>query len=390
MAGGAVTRLVALLIASLFGVVVASAASPKWRDSLHHRVSVEVRPAYHIASHYAMRQGSHPLNSALSLHARYSFSFSKDSSMGELFPTAYQGVGIAAYTYWEHDLMGTPMAAYIFQGARIADIAPNLSIGYEWNLGYSWGWHPNDAMNSRGNVMINVAIPFVWRVGDNWEFSFTPDFTHFSNGDTHFSNAGSNMFGLRLGATYLFNNERIAASARRFIEPSKSLINKCVAKHITYDIIAYGGWRADRFMEDGAFFYVDKALPIAGLNFQPTYHLNDYFGVGASLDLQLDSSLNLYGAIKDENGNTIAYSRPSLWEQTEVGLSVRGEIRAPIFTIGVGIGVNMHNVGYDMSRFYTTFSLKAHVTRQLFLYVGYRFNSTQYTHNLMYGIGIRL
>jgi hypothetical protein len=50
----------------------------------------------------------------------------------------------------------------------------------------------------------------------------------------------------------------------------------------------------------------------------------------------------------------------------------------------------MHAVGYDYSRFYTTFSLKAHITRQLFLYVGYRFNSTQYTHNLMYGIGIRI
>ena len=386
MAGGSIKRLCALLIASLFGVVVANATSPGWCDSLHHRVSVEVRPAYHMASHYVMRNQP----STLSLHARYSFSFSPESRMGGLFPTAYQGVGVAAYTYWNHDLMGTPMAAYIFQGARIADLTPTLSVGYEWNLGYSWGWHANDAMNSRGNVMINVAIPFAWRVGDRWELSFTPDFTHFSNGDTHFSNAGSNMFGLRIGATYLFNTERIAASARRFIAPSNTLINKSFAKHVTYDIIVYGGWRADRFMEGGTFFYIDKALPIGGVNFQPTYHLNDYFGVGASLDVQLDSSLNLYGGVKDEVGNTIAYMRPSLWEQTEVGLSLRGEISAPIFSVGVGIGVNMHDVGYDMSRFYTTFSLKAHITHQLFLYVGYRFNSTQYTHNLMYGIGIRL
>lgn len=390
MAGGTVKALCALLIASLFGVVVASAANPRWCDSLHHRVSVEVRPAYHMASHYVMRQSEHPLSSTLSLHARYSFSYSEDSRMGELFPTAYQGVGVAAYTYWNHDLMGTPMAAYIFQGARIADLTPTLSVGYEWNLGYSWGWHPNDAMNSRGNVMINVAIPFAWRVGDRWELSFTPDFTHFSNGDTHFSNAGSNMFGLRLGVSHLFSDERIEASARRFIALSEELMNRSFAQRVTYDIVAYGGWRADRFIEGGTFYYVDKALPIAGINFQPTYHLNDYFGIGASLDVQLDSSLNLYGGVKDDAGNTIAYMRPTLWEQTEVGLSVRGEISAPIFTVGVGIGVNMHDVGYDMSRFYTTFSLKAHVTRQLFLYVGYRFNSTQYTHNLMYGIGIRL
>ncbi|MBR5864861.1 MAG: acyloxyacyl hydrolase [Alistipes sp.] len=390
MARGTIARLAALIIASLFGATVAHAAGPKWCDSLHHRVSVELRPAYHMVSHYAMRQGKHPLNNTLSLHARYSFTFSEDSHMGELFPTAYQGIGIAAYTYWEHNLMGTPMALYIFQGARIADLTPTLSVGYEWNLGYSWGWHPNNAMNSRGNVMINVAIPFAWRVAPHLELSLTPDFTHFSNGDTAFANAGSNMFGLRIGATYLFSDEQATASARRFITPSNALINKSFAEHMTYDIMAYGGWRADRFIENETLFYIDKALPIAGINFQPTYHLNDYFGIGASLDVQFDSSLNLYGGVKDKTSGTIAYMRPSLWEQTEVGLSVRGEISAPIFTVGVGFGVNMHNVGYDMSRYYTSFSLKAHLTRQLFLYVGYRFNSTQYTHNLMYGIGIRL
>ena len=82
--------------------------------------------------------------------------------------------------------------------------------------------------------------------------------------------------------------------------------------------------------------------------------------------------------------------RPSLWEQTEIGVSLRGEIKAPIFTVGAGIGLNLNKQGYDMSRLYTQFSLKAHLTQRLFLYMGYRFNSHQYTHNLMYGIGIRL
>ena len=49
----------------------------------------------------------------------------------------------------------------------------------------------------------------------------------------------------------------------------------------------------------------------------------------------------------------------------------------------------MLNTGYDSSRLYATFSLKAFLTKRLFLYVGYRFNSTQYTHNLMYGLGMR-
>lgn len=378
------------IIATLLGLSATHAASPKQCDSLSHRVGIELRPAYNIVSHYALNDGTRPLNSALSFHARYAFSFAPESSMGRRYPTAYQGVGIATYTLWSHKTTGTPMVAYIMQGARIADLSPTLSLGYEWNLGISWGWHPNEAMNSRCNVMINVALPLTWRITPHWELSLTPDYTHFSNGDTAFSNSGANMFGLRLGATYLFNEDETKAPARRFIVASEELRARSFADHMTYDIILYGAWRADRFAEGTDFFVINKALPIVGINFQPIYQLNDYFCLGASLDIQADSSLNLYNGIKDEAGNTIGYTRPPLWQQMEMGVSLRGEIRAPIFTIGAGFGINMLNTGYDYSACYTTFSLKAFLTKRLFLYVGYRFNSTQYTHNLMYGMGIRL
>ena len=390
MARGQIVAFAALLIASLFGATCATAASPKWCDSLRHRVSVEVRPAYNMVSHHIMRPEGKPLDNTLSLHARYGFSFSDESRLGKLFPTSYQGIGIAAYTYWNHELMGTPIAIYLYQGAHIGNLTPGLSIGYEWNLGISCGWHPNKAMSSRNNVLINVAIPFAWRIAPHWELTLTPDYTHFSNGDTAFSNAGSNMFGVRLGATYLFSDEHVHASALRYISPSNTLSDKSFAKRMTYNNVVYGGWRADRFMDGSMFYVINKALPLGGINIQPTYHLNDYFALGASLDLQLDSSLNLYDATMDETGNTLSYTRPSLWQQMEAGISLRGEISAPIFTVGVGFGVNMLDMGYDASLLYTTFSLKAHITRKLFLYIGYRFNSTQYTHNLMYGLGIRL
>ena len=166
-------------------------------------------------------------------------------------------------------------------------------------------------------------------------------------------------------------------------------MGRTFAQRMSYDMIIYGGWRADRFLEGGEIYIINKVLPIFGLNFQPQYHLNRHFAVGLSLDVQADSSLNLYDGVKGENNQVVSYSRPPFWQQLEVGVSARGEIRAPIFTIGVGVGVNMLNTGYDSSRLYATFSLKAFLTKRLFLYVGYRFNSTQYTHNLMYGLGMR-
>lgn len=256
-------------------------------------------------------------------------------------------------------------------------------------MGLSWGWHPNEAMNSRCNIMISVALPLSWRVAPHWELSLTADFTHFSNGDTSFSNSGANLFGLRLGATYLFDVERVVANPKRYIVASEELEGKSFARHLSYDVMLYGGWRADRFYENGDFFVINEPLPLLGLHFQPQYHLNRHFAVGLSLDVQADSSLNLYNGTKNDLNEVVSYSRPPLWQQLEVGMSARVEIQAPIFAIGVGFGLNMLDTGYDSSLVYTTFSLKAFLTKRLFLYLGYRFNSTQYTHNLMYGLGLR-
>lgn len=387
----ALTATIALLLA---GVLVARADTPDGRDSMSHRLTLELRPAYNIPSHFYMRgynPDSRPLNKSLSAHINYTFSFSPHSHFGKAYPTAYQGIGIATYTFFAHESIGMPMLVYLLQGARIAKLAPALSLNYEWNVGFSWGWRPNSAMNSKYNIMVGVALPIVWRVAPRWQLSLTPEFTHFSNGDTSFSNSGANLFGLRVGASYLFSSHDEDAPAHRYIAPSKEYADKSFIKHITWDILGYGGWRSDRFTDsDGHFHCIEKPLPLGGIRLMPMYHLNDYFAIGTSLDIHIDGSANLYDGVHDEYYNTIAYSRPPLYEQTAVGVSLCGEISAPIFTVGIGAGFNLIKHGYDMRTYYTTFSLKAFLTKRLFLYLGYRFNSMQYTHSLMYGLGIRI
>ena len=371
-----------LILMTIMGVGSAKATTPIRCDSISHRLSVEVRPAYNIVSHYALRENG-PLNTAASLHLRYAFSFNDKSEMGRRFPTAYQGIGFASYSFFEPEVTGRPLALYILQGAHIADWE-HITLSYEWNFGMSWNWIPNEAMNSKWNIMVNVALPLSWRLSPDWEFSLTPDFTHLSNGDTSFPNSGANLFGLRVGMTRHFNDHQEHIKARSYIEPSVELHDRT-----TSDILIYGGWRADRFDDNSNFIVVDKPLIIGGAQLHQLYHLNRHFALGASLDIQTDSSLNLYGATLDEDGELISYKRPSLLEQTECGLSLRCEITAPLFSIGTGVGFNIIAHGYDMSRIYTQYSLKHFISSRMFIFVGYRFNSTQYTHNMMYGMGLR-
>ena len=100
-------------------------------------------------------------------------------------------------------------------------------------------------------------------------------------------------------------------------------------------------------------------------------------------------SANLYDAVLDNENNLISYSRPPLWQQTAIGVSLRGEIRMPIFAVGVGVGANIIQHGYDMQRLYSIFSLKAFVGKRTFLYLGYRLSTLKYTRTVMYGFGFR-
>lgn len=369
------------------GVGSAEAATPVKRDSISHRLSVELRPAYNIVSHYALR-GDDPLNKVASLHLRYAFSFNELSSIGQRFPTAYQGIGIAGYTFFHPEITGKPVALYIFQGAHIGNKG-DISLGYEWNFGFSWHWQPNEAMNSKWNIMVNVALPISWHISPKWELSLTPDFTHLSNGDTSFSNSGANLFGVRMGITRLFNDHNIHTYAHSYIEPSAELQYKSFKEHFTHDIILYGGWRADRFIDHNTFVVVKRPLFIDGFQIHNLYHFNRHFALGTSLDIQTDSSLNLYDAVVDENGELVSFKHPSRLSQTECGISLRCEITAPIFLIGAGFGVNLIGHGYDFSRFYTQFSLKTLLNDHCFIFIGYRYNTVQYTHNMMYGLGWR-
>lgn len=373
-------------------IIMASAPMARGQEGPKHKLSVELRPAYNLISH-GYFNGRNPDNKTIdkcaSIHLRYAFEHSPSSRIGGLYPAVYQGIGLATYTFFSDCSVGTPLALYIFQGARLHDFrGRGPSVGYEWNLGYSWGWKPNSAMNSRWNVLINIGIPIGWQMEGGWELSLTPDFTHFSNGDTSFPNAGTNTFGLRIGALKEFGpNLRQRVDIKRLVEPSAELVGN-TAHRLVWDLIGYGGWRADRFASNDRLCVVDSPLVNGGLMLSPLYKLNRYVSLGGSLDLLVDTSANLYDAVWQDD-MLVGYMRPPLWQQTSLGVSLRGELRMGHMAVGIGSGVNLITHGYDMRRYYTSFTLKGFVSEQAFLFVGYRLSSLQYTHNIMYGVGVR-
>ena len=140
-----------------------------------HRLGAEFRPEYISPTNPFLRGENNaglPIDLALSGHLRYAFQFRPGSTPDRIYGGAYQGLGVAYYDFQRPDELGNPVALYLFQGARIARLAPRLTFDYEWNFGLSFGWQPydlntnpnNKMMGSKINAYLNVDLLLRWRV----------------------------------------------------------------------------------------------------------------------------------------------------------------------------------------------------------------------------------
>ena len=367
------------------------------RDSLdmrklYHDVEMAASGGYNLPSH-GYFNGYNPLKKPLyfnsSLHLKYGFGFQPGTRFGSLYPNVTQGVGLAAATFYSQELMGSPVFAYIFQRAQLMELNPRLKLNYAWDFGASFGWKQTELIATRANIYINVGVMLSWDLNRHLSLNFGPEFTHCSNGDTRYPNGGVNLFNLKVGLTGHIEPET-GETDRTVIEHYRSqLKQKSFAERMEYDLVLYGGWRAGKVVGLKS-YVINEHFPFFGLNFMPLYRISRHFTAGASLDLLADRSANLYDVVYDADiKSVVSYSRPTLGKQMAAGISIRGEITMPIFTLGVGAGGFVLPAGDSLRGIYTVFCLKTFVTDHLFANISYRLSTKNYTHNMMYGLGWR-
>ena len=331
-----------------------------------------------------------PIDNVFSGHLKYSFRLPAGSVARQIYADTYQGVGLARFDFGNSQELGRPIALYLFQGARIAEFSPQVSLDYEWNFGLSHGWKPHDydtnpyniGMSSRMNAYINLGLLIHMRLNRQLGLSIGGDLTHFSNGNTKFPNAGLNMAGAKVGLLYNLNSDS---------EPIKASISAIppFPKHVSYDMVFFGAWRSK-----GVDFYDKKVLspntyPVVGAYFAPMYNFGYRFRAGISVDGIYDGSANVY--TEDYIvGTEQPFYKPPVEEQLAVGFSARGEYVMPLFSIGVGIGANAFHRGGDFKGTYQTFALKIGVTPSSFLHIGYNLKNFKEPNFLMLGFGFRL
>ena len=386
--------LVAIL--SVSNPAMLRAAEPdSTRQKLIHRVGIDLFPGYVFPTHDFFKgtnRQSEPVNTTMSAHLKWAFQFAPDSYFGRNYPYASQGIGVAYNTFFNGDEVGTPVALYVFQTSRIASLTERLSLDYEWNFGASFGWKPydeftndyNNIVGSKVNAYINLGLMLNYRLTPDWSLTLGAGFTHFSNGNTSYPNAGVNTVGGRIGVVRTFGGGQWKP---RCYAPDP------FTRHISYDLVLYGAVRKRAYIpsDPSQGVLLPGHFGVLGLNFNPMYNVSRYFRAGLSLDAQYDESANLSGHVVNPGASAddLKFYRPPFREQFAVGLSVRAEIVMPIFAINIGVGRNIICKGKDTDHFYQILALKTHLTKDLFLHVGYQLYKFKDPNNLMLGIGYR-
>lgn len=361
-----------------------------------HRIGADLRGGYvassanHVAQDYD-ETGATKLHSAMSAHLKYSFKYSDVTRTGRLYPDTYQGIGLSYTTFFNNARTGSPINLYLFQGAPIIKLSPRLSLDYEWNFGASFGWKKynpdlppvNIIVGSKVNAYINLGFMLNYRMSRQWSLTAGIDMTHYSNGNTSWPNPGVNSLGARVGMTYTFDDR-----TKSSLDTPPPAVDP-VKPHISYDLVVYGAARKRMIMLHDSPELLPGRFGIAGINFSPMYNFNRFFRAGMSVDIQYDESSDLASYWVDGTyGDDIKFRRPPFFHQVSAGLSLRGELVMPIFSINAGVGYNILG-NPDTRNLYQVLALKIHMTRSLFLHIGYQLNKFENPNNLMIGIGYR-
>lgn len=372
---------------------------------LQWRIGAEISPAL-VPGTSSYLDGYNPackpIDASLSGSIRVDFSFSPDTREGMLYRGAYQGIGISLGSYADDGVLGTPVSAFVYQGAPIARFSNRLWLGYEWQFGAAFGWRHSNEEKLDDNAVVSTAVTahmglgvkLHYRFSDKWQMSVGIGANHYSNGNTSWPNAGVNTIGASIGITHIINPDNDVVSVNDAArEKEYSEIKKEADRHRwLYDIMVFGAWRK-RIVNVGEPVeseLIPGRFGILGIQLSPMYRLDRRFAIGPALDVQWDESAGLAPYwINESYDDNIMFERPPFGKQLSVGLSGHAELTMPIFTINAGLGYDFVCPNGN-KRFYQSLALKTFITNKLYLNVGYRLGSFKEPQNLMLGFGVRL
>lgn len=302
----------------------------------------------------------------------------------------YGGVGLLVASFFDKKALGNPFALYAFQGTTLSQLSPKTKLNFEWNLGASFNWKPYDpfdnpdniALGSTTNVYIGANLYTCFELSNSWDLHTGIGVSHFSNGASRMPNKGLNLFSALVELKYNFNKNTKYSYAKMLTPP-------LIEPRFDYDFLVNISSRQKKFDTIGTGLpspYIDKNFSVFGFTFAPMIVKSYKYKYGAGIDLLYDESAGAtaWRELNVKDGKL--YDRVKLGrfgERISVGLSAKGELQMPMYSIFANLGYNVVHGNKSDKRLYQVMGIKVYLKENLFGTFGIRatnFSKAQYLY----------
>lgn len=307
----------------------------------------------------------------------------------------HMGIGLYFANFYRESDLGRPFSLYIFQGAQIKKFSRTLSLNYEWNLGGSFNWKyydefdnpSNIALGSSVNIHVGGNLFMKWRMSKKFDLHFGAGFTHFSNGASSLPNSGLNMANLFVELAYHINREdKEQHIASNYIPPKYK-------KHTAHDfmfLFSSRQARVDTLNTGLSSEYTGRKFKVIGISYSHMLSNTYRYKWGPSVEAFYDESSGIT-AWRQQHPESGKYSDRiklgRLKDRFSVGISLKGEILMPAYSIFANMGYDIIHGNPKDKRFYQILGVKVYLKNNLFGTFGIRANNFGRAQYLYWNLG---
>jgi hypothetical protein len=307
----------------------------------------------------------------------------------------YYGIGIGVYSF-NSQQTGHPISTYLFQGGILKILNRKSMLKYEWNFGSSFNWKKYDPVTNPGNQCISTqanvyfaaSLIYTYVYSKDLDFNAGVTFSHVSNGATHMPNSGVNTLAGFVGVSYHFERERIRDLFNASLRPPPYEDRRLISDLSFHSSVRQRKYSTEETGLSSSF--IDRSFMVAGLNYGLLLMPDYEYRYGASVDLIYDESAGFtvkkIGETPD--GRDIAETHyGSFGGRFGVGLSARGEIVMPRYSVSAQVGYEIIRGNKEDNRLYQIFSVRIPFWNNLygsFVLRSQKFSKAQY---MFFGVG---
>lgn len=336
-----------------------------------------------------------PSVSAVSL--KYAWAAKGGSDFRKKYGDPYLGFGAYLPRFEHHNYIGSPFSFYLLQGGRLKQFSQTLSLHYEINLGVSFNWnhynrveYPNYiSIGSKANIHLGGNAYLKWKLSNTFDMNAGLSLTHFSNGAQRVPNYGMNVMAAYVEMVYHIQRAKDIQEKMT----SSSSDSRTQKKAISHDLMWMATQRTIKIDPEGTGMltkYPEHRFFVTGLSYGVLFPLSGKIKLGPSLEAAYDKSVNAVfsgGVDQATEAYTEHVTSGKSSNRFSAGVSLKGELEMPGYSIYANIGYNVLHEDKRDSRIYFIYGLKAYVYRNLFGTFAVRTNKFTQSRYLYVGIG---